>query len=319
MNVDIGLVNPPTNPLRPVDKTGQDYRDLRDEISETGIHVPIIVRHQRDQYECIDGNHRLTAASELKLATVPVDVKDWSDSQVEEYQLKINLHRIATKPVDVAKRIRVLVTRHPERTLTQQAKALNKSPGWLTKTLRLSRLTGEAARLVNAGDIPIDTGVALSSLKGDLLDSFLSRAKNEPAHAVVPDILRAARNLKKTAPNVKVRAKKDIQKRFDARPSADLAWVLSQDTTQFAAEGFTLPESDTLYHWANAANANPLELPDDLRAKVEDSEDRFLNLVMNNKERLTNYPRGLVEGWVCGTKNPTFKERMEILNELAAS
>jgi hypothetical protein len=55
----------------PVDKTLNFYKQLVNSIKANGIMVPLLVDKK---YRVIDGEHRLAAAKEAKLATVPVKV-----------------------------------------------------------------------------------------------------------------------------------------------------------------------------------------------------------------------------------------------------
>ncbi len=71
-----------TNPRKTIHQ--KPYEELRDNIRELGILVPLIVRPDVRGYELVAGSRRFKAATELELETVPVVVRELTDDQVRE-------------------------------------------------------------------------------------------------------------------------------------------------------------------------------------------------------------------------------------------
>lgn len=104
----------------------EDLNELKASIEEYGILEPLIVRPKgKKKYELVAGERRFRAAGELKLKTVPVVIKELTDSQVHEIMLIENLQRSQLQPLEEARSLEVLL--HEDITQEQLAKKLGES------------------------------------------------------------------------------------------------------------------------------------------------------------------------------------------------
>lgn len=68
-----------------------DYNTLKDDISERGLIVPIVIDEQNN---IIDGHNRLRIAAELGLTEIPFDIRlNLSEEEKRQLALDLNLHR----------------------------------------------------------------------------------------------------------------------------------------------------------------------------------------------------------------------------------
>ncbi len=66
--------------------------------ADIGIITPLIVRKYESDYQIISGHHRLAAAKELNLLTVPCVVREVSDEETYQYVIESNIQRMKTLP-----------------------------------------------------------------------------------------------------------------------------------------------------------------------------------------------------------------------------
>lgn len=121
------------NPRKTFDP--DELNELKSSIEEYGILEPLIVRPLNGFFELVAGERRYRAACELKLETVPVVVKELTDSQVHEIMLIENLQRSQLQPLEEAQSLEVLL--QEDITQEQLAKKLGKSQSWVANRLRL--------------------------------------------------------------------------------------------------------------------------------------------------------------------------------------
>jgi len=114
-----------------------DISDLKHSIREHGLVQPIVVSPlDQSRYLLIAGERRLTAASQLGLATVPALIRTVQDHQRLEIQLIENLHRKDLNPFEEAQGFKRLIE---EFNLTQEqvAQQVAKSVASVNQTLRI--------------------------------------------------------------------------------------------------------------------------------------------------------------------------------------
>lgn len=70
--------------------------------SDIGIVTPLIVRKHGKDYQIISGHHRLIAAKELKMLTVPCVVRNIRDDEVVKYVAECNIQRSKLMPTEYA-------------------------------------------------------------------------------------------------------------------------------------------------------------------------------------------------------------------------
>lgn len=93
------IVLPEKQPRRYFDKV--ELEKLAVSIREHGILTPLLVRPKgAEQYELVAGERRYRAAKKLKLAEVPVLIREMTDDEAVEIALLENLQREDLNPVD---------------------------------------------------------------------------------------------------------------------------------------------------------------------------------------------------------------------------
>lgn len=170
--------------LRGVNRTNVDYIQLVDAVKDVGIINPISVREVKDAttgeifYGIIEGLHRYTASLDAGKETIPAQVMNMSDAEVEEAQIIGNIHKIETKPVEYSKALQRLMGRNPTTTFSQMADKLHRSDSWLKERLGLTKLNKTVGDLVDGGKINLSNAYVLAKLPEDEQAAFIDRAQS---------------------------------------------------------------------------------------------------------------------------------------------
>lgn len=171
--------------LRTVNRECEEYQGLLDSMRAKGFIGAIIGREKTDEagdtfYEIVDGLHRYSAAKDLDLPEISVDVQDLTDTQVLEAQIMMNIHRIETRPVEYTKQLRKILKANPDLTEAELASNLGKSTKWLQDRLGLTKLDTRVQELVDDGKINLSNAYALAKLGPDDQVDFIDRAVSMP-------------------------------------------------------------------------------------------------------------------------------------------
>lgn len=184
----------PRKPLRRVNQASEEYQALRESISKEGLLQPITVfRLPSDDYELIDGSHRLQAHIDLGLLEIEVLVQDVLPENSLKQQVIHNAHRIALNPVDVAIAIKHLLG---EREISQRelGRELNIPQGWISRNLFLADCENEnIIKAVNDQKLLVSNARSLLKLPKTFLEAFLPIAiewKHTEFSDLVDDLLR---------------------------------------------------------------------------------------------------------------------------------
>lgn len=153
--VPLSLIDDPPILLRPVDRTGVEYLELRDSIAKHGLLSCIAVRRVGGRYQVVDGVHRTNVARDLGWDSIPCLIRQVSDSDLLLQQIAGNAVRVETKPAEFARQIRRILKEFPEMTIGEMAVRLNKSATWIGKQLSLLNLSEEDQWLVDHGEISL--------------------------------------------------------------------------------------------------------------------------------------------------------------------
>jgi ParB family chromosome partitioning protein len=142
------------NPEQPRKRFGeQELEDLTNSIREKGIIQPLIVREVRpNQFEIVAGERRWRAAQQAKLHSLPVIVREFSDTEVLEVAIIENIQRADLNPVEEAAGYRQLMDRFGH-TQEKMAEALGKSRSHIANLLRLLNLPDEVLELLREGQL----------------------------------------------------------------------------------------------------------------------------------------------------------------------
>ena len=175
--VPIERIHPnPDQPRKRFDSAPLD--DLVASIKEKGVLQPLIVRPSSDGYEIVAGERRWRAAQQAQLHSLPVLVRDFSDTEVLEVAIIENIQRADLNPIEEAAGYRQLMDRFGH-TQERMAEALGKSRSHIANLLRLLNLpesiqtyisegklsAGHARALITAAD---PEGLAKKVIAGDL-------------------------------------------------------------------------------------------------------------------------------------------------------
>ena len=127
-------------------------KELAQSIKEHGVIQPIIAVARGENYIIIAGERRYRASKIAGLKTVPVIVRDYSDSEMREIALIENLQREDLNPIETAIAIKQLIDLYGF-TQDELAQKLGKSRPVIANTLRLLSLEPEVLTLVEKGKL----------------------------------------------------------------------------------------------------------------------------------------------------------------------
>ncbi|WP_299139802.1 ParB/RepB/Spo0J family partition protein [uncultured Tateyamaria sp.] len=126
--------------------------DLVASIKEKGVLQPLIVRQVGDVYEIVAGERRWRAAQQAQLHTLPVLVRDFTDTEVLEVAIIENIQRADLNPIEEAAGYRQLMDRFGH-TQEKMAEALGKSRSHIANLLRLLQLPDAVQSFVLDGSL----------------------------------------------------------------------------------------------------------------------------------------------------------------------
>ena len=183
-HIPLGQIRENPVALRGVNRTAVEYIQLVDAVKDVGILNPISVREVKDDttgeifYGIIEGLHRYTASLDAGKETIPAQVMNMNDAEVEEAQIIGNIHKIETKPVEYSRALQRLMGRNPLSTFSQMAQKLHRSDSWLKERLGLNKLTKTVGDLVDGGKINLSNAYVLAKLPEDEQAAFIDRAQS---------------------------------------------------------------------------------------------------------------------------------------------
>lgn len=243
--------------LRSVDVEGEAFRELVESIRSQGILDSINVREKVDEetgetkYEIINGLHRVTAAKELGLDTVPAQVLSASEGDVLEMQLVANLMRVDTKPSEYTKQIRRMLNMNPMLTIGELSQKLGKGPQWIQDRLSLGKIKNDKVMaLIDENQITLANAFALAKLPEAELPDWIDSAMTQEAAEFVPRVNQRVKEIRDAErkgrdanpptfePTAHSRKIKDVKAELDSGEAADV--LISQTGVSSAKEGFTL-------------------------------------------------------------------------------
>jgi len=119
--------------------------DLMEEIHVAGMIIePLVCRPatKPGYVERGPGERRLYAARQLGMKTVPIIVKAMDDLEFDKVRLLENLARRDLSAMELARVLKYFMDKYPQKYPTQEilAKAVNKTPGWISQHLNMLQL-----------------------------------------------------------------------------------------------------------------------------------------------------------------------------------
>lgn len=130
----------------------KSLNELAESIKTYGIIQPLVVVKRGNRYLIVAGERRFRAAKIAGLKEVPVVVKEMTDQEIREVALVENLQRENLNPIESAKAIQELISKH---NLTQEqiADKIGKSRPLIANTLRLLTLSPAVIKLVETNKL----------------------------------------------------------------------------------------------------------------------------------------------------------------------
>lgn len=191
--INVSEIIEPEKSLRKVDRSSEAYLDLVESVKLHGVIDSISVREFEDDdgkivYGLINGLHRLSAAKDVGLDTVPCQVIDCAEAEVLESQIISNVHKVETKPVEYSKCILQIIEGNPLMSREELATKLAKTASWLSERLGLLKLTDEIGKFVDGGEIKLSNAYALAKLPQEEQADFVDRAMTMPPQQFTPTV-----------------------------------------------------------------------------------------------------------------------------------
>jgi ParB family chromosome partitioning protein len=153
------LVPGPHQPRRNFSE--ESLKELADSIQRHGLLQPLIVRPASDgRYEIVAGERRWRAATLAGYDSIPVSIRELSDSEALEISLIENLQREDLNPMETAEAYDVLI-RTFSYTHEALAHRLGKDRSAVTNQLRLLRLPEPIREMLREGAISMGHARAL--------------------------------------------------------------------------------------------------------------------------------------------------------------
>jgi ParB/RepB/Spo0J family partition protein len=188
--------------LRPVDKRTVEYRELRDSIKTHGLWQPILVRPAANgAFEVVDGFYRYSCCRELHHSTIPCLIRELTDAEVIVVQIQANAVRLETDPIDYARHIWRIIKEDNAMTIGQVAHVVKKSPMWVRRMLKITRLCSEVSTAVRRGQLSITIAHEFAKLTAPLQRELLAQALVIPAIDFLPVIRARVKKFREAVKN----------------------------------------------------------------------------------------------------------------------
>lgn len=151
--------------------------ELADSIAKYGVLQPLMVRPlSNGGYQLVAGERRWRASRIAGLKSVPVVIRELSDTETMEIALIENLQREDLNPLEEALGYKTLME---EYSLTQEqvSSSVGKSRSAVANSLRLLNLPNKVQKLLKSGDISAGHARTLLSVPEDKLDEAIALIK----------------------------------------------------------------------------------------------------------------------------------------------
>ena len=163
------------------------YHALKDDIAERGLLNPILCT---PDYTVIAGHHRLKAALELGLESVPIDIQNVDNEEAESRLIADNVLRRQLNPMEQARLIHRLKERYGIKKgnnqsvggsvkFTHAVQSVGIEPEAAKQLYRLNKLIPLLQALISAGALGTSHGVALAALTSDQQAAAIGQSQSE--------------------------------------------------------------------------------------------------------------------------------------------
>jgi ParB/RepB/Spo0J family partition protein len=163
----------------------EKLKELSESIKVHGIIQPLIVRKltPNNLYELVAGARRLRAARLIKLATVPVIIRQLSDEQAQEVQIIENLQRQDIHPLDEAIGYQALLN-SGKYTVEALAEKVGKSENYIYTRLRLNKLNDNFKKLFEKDIISFPVARLICRHNKELQDELYKNEFKRDEHLI---------------------------------------------------------------------------------------------------------------------------------------
>ena len=194
--------------LRVVNRESVEYLELRDSIAHQGLLNSICVRpspRRPGKVEVVDGLYRRAACCELQRPTMACIVKhNLTDENVLALQIQANALRPETTAVEYARQIKRIMDALTARqgidaTLADVSKVIHKNADWIGQQLDLLSLRADIQKIVERGEIPLQSAYVLAKLPMVQQAQLIVSAKTMPAREFVPVAGRLVKQIQEAA------------------------------------------------------------------------------------------------------------------------
>lgn len=205
--IDVKSIRENPVALRTVNRESEEYIGLCDSIREVGILNALNVRKSTKDvdgkviecFELVDGLHRYSAACDVGITEIPVQVVSLTDAQTLEAQIIANVHKIETRPVQYTKQLQRIFSGNPTLTLADMATKVAKSAAWISQRLNLLKLEKSVQSLVDDGKITVSNAVVLSKLPPTEQINYIDQAMSMGSEEFVPIAQQRAKEIRDAA------------------------------------------------------------------------------------------------------------------------
>ena len=161
----------------------ESLAELAASIKEHGVLQPILVRPSGEGYMIVAGERRWRAARLAGLTTVPVLIKELSDTDAMSVAMVENLQREDLNPVEEAEGYKRL-SEASGWTQEQIARTVGKSRPTIANSIRLLSLPADVVELLRSGKITAGHAKAILSIADDKTRSEVAKLVAEKGYTV---------------------------------------------------------------------------------------------------------------------------------------
>ena len=152
------------NPYQPRKTFNEEsLNELAESIKEHGVFQPIIVKKSIKGYEIVAGERRFRASKLAGKETIPAIVRNFTDEEMMEIAVLVNLQRENLNAVDEANAYKTLME-NLHLTQDQVSKRVNKSRSHITNLLGILALPEDVLTLVKENKLTMGHARCLSKL-----------------------------------------------------------------------------------------------------------------------------------------------------------
>jgi len=198
-----------------------DVMELAASIKAQGILEPLVVRPNGGKHELVCGYRRLAAAKLLKLAEVPVVVREMTDAQVVEAQLVENLQRQDLNVLDEARAYRAYID-VTKATQAELGKKVGVSQSHFAKLLSVLELPDKVRNLIAAGKLSASHAEILATIPKEAVQvDYNGTELGQLVHEMAREVIQGGWDTRELESEVQKdvrrwRAHEDRKKRFAA-------------------------------------------------------------------------------------------------------